>query len=188
MLGAVYIASHPTLASSLPRDIQPGFAPIWQKVSDDSDAVHDFPISFNRLCFAWDDNPSINSLEETIKLHKEGYDFVAENPGATYDIRLAALGMMTSMSIHHRRLTTQHLNDDKILDLLAEGFPILEVIGTHDAFLNCRTLVESLKPIARNLEVHFVEGASHTPFVDAPEEVVSAIARFAKRIHAQSSV
>lgn len=186
MLGAVYIASHPTLSSSLVADAQPGFAPVWQRVVNESDAVHDFPITFNRLCFARDSDPPMDSLEETLKLHKEGYDFVAENPAATYEIRLAALGMMTSMSIHHRRLVIQHLNDnEKILDLLAKGFPILEVMGTHDAFLNCRTLVESLKPIAKNLEVHIVEGSSHTPFVDSPEEVVNAITKFAKRVHAE---
>ena len=71
--------------------------------------------------------------------------------------------------------------------LFSDGFPMLEIMGSNDAFLQCDKLVESLKPIARNLEVHVVKDGSHTPFVDAPDEVMSVILRFAKKVHAHQT-
>lgn len=165
---------------------KPSFLAVWSQLQDDSAQASNFPIAFNRFCFARSPEAPLNHYEETLRLQREGYDFVSENPAATYGIRLEALGMMASMDAKHRRFATNHLNDDKILDLLGDGFPILELMGTHDSLLDCGTLVESLKPIAKNLEVQIIEGASHALFIDAPDEVIEAIIKFAKKIHSSN--
>ena len=109
---------------------------------------------------------------------------MSENPAATYEIRCAMMGMSTIMKPLHRKLVSEHMNDDAaIMQLLGDGFPMLEIIGSNDAFLQCNKLVESLKPIAQNLEIHVVEAGSHTPFIDAPDEVMGAILKFAKKVH-----
>lgn len=184
MYGAVYIASHPTLRSALPLAILPGFAPIWNTRYDAATAATEFPVAFNRLCVARDPSAPPSYYEETIKQNDDGADFVPENPAATYEIRSAMIGMMATMKPLHRKLVSEQLNDKEgILHLLDEGFPILEIIGTHDSFICCEKIVESLKPIAKNLNVHVMQGASHTPFVDAPDEVMGAILKLAKKIN-----
>lgn len=167
--------------------VLPAFLPVWNARSDDDAAASDFPVAFNRLCFARDPNAHPSFLQDTVKSNAEGSDFVPENPVATYGNRCATTGMMSSMKSIHRKLVSEHLNDEKILGLLGEGFPILLVMGSHDSFLNCEKLVNSLKPVAKNLDVHIVEGASHAPFVDAPDEVMSAILKFAKKINKVST-
>lgn len=122
--------------------------------------------------------------ETTIKLNDDGADFVPENLTATYNTRSAMIGMATAMKPVHRRYASAHLGDEsKILDLLADGFPILEVMGSNDAFLHCNKLVESLKPLAKNLKTFIVDEANHTPFIDNLDEVMSAILDFARWLH-----
>lgn len=184
MHGAVYIASHPTLRTALLETAFPVFLTLWNARCDKEAAVSDFPVAFTRLCFSSNTNVSSSSFEESLMLNEEGPDFVPENPAASSEMRYAMMGMVAAMRPLHRRLVTEHFNeDDDILDLLGDGFPMLEVMGSHDAFMNCGKLVESLKPIARNLDVHVVDGASHTPFIDAPDEVMGAILKFAKKVH-----
>lgn len=183
MLGAVYIASHPTLPTTISSFLASVFLPVWNSLTDDNAAANAFPIAFNRLCFARDPHGHANYLSETLELNDGGADFVPENPAASYEIRLATMGMMATMKPLHRRLVVQHLNDDKILELLASGFPVLEVIGSHDSFLHCDIDIDAFKPIARNLDIHIIEGASHAPFIDAPDEVMGAIIKFANKVH-----
>lgn len=172
--GAVYVAAHPTLRNMIPLAFTPGLTSLWEWASNDDAQASNYPIVLNRLCFARMPNVSSSFYEETVRLNDEGEDFVPENPAATYGIRLATMGMITTMKPIHRRLTAEHLNDGDILELLANGFPILEVIVTHDTFLKYDMVLESLKSISKNLDVHLIRGASHTPFVHAPDEVMKA--------------
>lgn len=184
MYGAVYIASHPTLQTSLPALVRPNFATIFNTRSDEVKSPTDFPIVFNRICLSRCLEPSEDYYEETLKLNEAGANFVPENPAATQGIRSAMIGMAAVMKPIHRKFSTVHLGDpSKIGDLLAEGFPVLQVIGSHDSMLDCNKVVESVKPMARNLETCIIKGASHTPFVDDPEGVMNAILNFARRVH-----
>lgn len=184
--GAVYISSHPTFRNVVSLVISPANAAINGALSDNAVQASDFPVTFNRLCFARVPDAPPSFYEETIRFNAAGESFVSDNPAATYEIRLMTMGMMATMQPIHRMLAIGHTNDDKILEALADGFPMLEVIGTHDSFMKADVTVDSLKSIAKNLDVHLVEGASHTPFVDAPDEVMGAILKFAKKVNAQA--
>lgn len=170
------------MGQTAPLIASPSLLPIWATVTNDEALISDLPVAFVRLCFARDEHPSPGFYEETLKLNSEGHDFVSDNPAATNEIRLAALGMMTTMNPTHRRLALQHTNDEKVYDLLASGFPVLAIVGTRDCFFNYKTLLESLQKLVKNLDTHLVEGASHTTFVDAPEEVMKAVLKFARNV------
>lgn len=188
MHGVVYIGTPPTWRSQRPLVLRPALLPFMTLSLEDAAAL-DFAVAFNRLCVSRDTDATTSFYEDTIKLNEDGADFVPENPAATYVIRSALIGMTATMKpIYRRCASAQHTSGDesKLLQRFSGGIPVLLIVGSRDAFFDCNKLVDAYKPAVKNLEVHIVEGASHATFIDAPDEVMSTISKFSRKVHSMS--
>lgn len=151
--------------------------------SDNVLASNQAALVANRLLFFRDPNPPEDFLEDTIKANAEGADFCDENPAISWETRCACIGMASLISPTERMLIASRPRDNtRVLELARGGFPLLVIYGTHDGYLSGEKVAEILRPDFVNLEVKVVEGGSHAPFLERPEDIMETIFKFGKRV------
>lgn len=183
ILGAVYLASAPGIASIARQCVTSAFGAILASAESDPNALVNSPLALNRLLFLRDPNPSADFLKATLEANEAGKNFEDENPAVSYELRSSMLGMTQQMAPLHRTLTAAHTGDDtKLFEALGRDFPVLVVYGSHDAYMSGDKMMELLRPRCTNLAVHVIENGSHIPFFDSPEEVIHCIMEFATRV------
>ncbi|EJD03372.1 alpha/beta-hydrolase [Fomitiporia mediterranea MF3/22] len=138
-------------------------------------------VAANRLLFLRDPNPSSDFLRKTAEAIANGADFHEENPDVSYATRCALVGMAMYMSPKDRFLAVSRQQDNtKIIELGRSGFPLLVIYGTHDAYISGEKMVDIVRPVFVNMKVKVIEGASHAPFLEKPNEVMKDILDFAR--------
>ncbi|THH07991.1 hypothetical protein EW145_g3019 [Phellinidium pouzarii] len=147
------------------------------------EAAYRADVVVTRLVLIRNRNPDADFVEKTIKANETGDDFRDDNPYVSWETRCAILGMAGHIFPTQRRLVVTRKQDPtKLFELGAKGFPLLAVYGTEDGLVSGDKIVEGIQPHFTNLQVKNVEGASHSPFLDDPDEVMEAIFGFAKKI------
>ncbi|KAH8113551.1 alpha/beta-hydrolase [Phellopilus nigrolimitatus] len=159
IVGAVYLSALPYIGSVMGRVATPTMSNIIRGLTCDESVsrVVDAAIKLTENCFT-------------------------DSATVAWETRCLWLGMTSCQTPAHRVfLLTRLQNPDKLMELGAQGLPLLILHGTDDNIVNGEVVVEEMKPHFRDLEVVMVKG-SHVLFYENTEEVMDRITSFMLRV------
>ncbi|KAI5117109.1 hypothetical protein M0805_008228 [Coniferiporia weirii] len=182
--GCVTLAGSPFKGPAMQNATTASFSSVMQKAGSDITSMYIVNLAANRLLFLRDGNPSPNFIEETIQANNAGDNFWDENPDVPWETRCRFMGMGAFMPPSLLvRSSMREQDTTKLFELAKQGFPLLFVYGTHDAYMSGEKILETMvRPIFTNLEEKVIENGGHVPFLDRPQEVMDAISKFVKRV------
>ena len=98
-------------------------------------------------------------------------------------IKAAWLGRSISQDPESTNHALSRAHDPtKLLEAGRRGLPLMILIGSEDALVNCPAVVRELRRHFRNSEVHSIEGGSHALFIDRKEEFIQHLLMFVGRL------
>jgi len=98
-------------------------------------------------------------------------------------IKWAWLGSSTLQKPNDCQLVLSRPQDSgRLFEAGAKGLPLLLINGSADTQVQGRVVARIMKPQFTNIEVHTIEGGSHTMFYDNEAEFVRVLVAFSRRI------
>lgn len=70
----------------------------------------------------------------------------------------------------------------KLLEAGSKGLPLMMISGTRDTHIRGDVVVRLMEPHFKDVEVHTIQGGSHTLFYDNKEVFMKAVVDFATRV------
>ncbi|KAJ7125354.1 alpha/beta-hydrolase [Mycena epipterygia] len=115
-------------------------------------------------------------------------DVIFSDPeNVPFSVKAAWMGstVLQSPEVTTAILTGHQSNQAKLVELGAQGFPVMVLYGTEDKVVDGSIVAAEARSHFTNFEVAAVEGGSHSIFYDSVDETVGHILRFCLRVSGQ---
>ncbi|KZO90312.1 alpha/beta-hydrolase [Calocera viscosa TUFC12733] len=102
-----------------------------------------------------------------------------------YELRAACLGDVVLPSPTVRQLCLSRVQDPTSLQQAGKTTPLLMIHGEEDAHIVGKKIEAEMKPhFGDRLEVHYLKGVGHAPFIEEPEKTRDLVLSFVKTVMA----
>ncbi|EKM53123.1 uncharacterized protein PHACADRAFT_197551 [Phanerochaete carnosa HHB-10118-sp] len=185
LTGAVCIAASPCTTPKIIASFNPIVRPTRLGLfSTDVAIAERANLALVRILFLRDSSPSESFKGNTMRALEQGSDFREDNPVVTWETRSLVLGASCLTPVAQKKLlATREHDTTAALAAMREGFPLLAIVGSKDAMVNAQKFSDALKEVCTNVQVEVVADGSHAAFLDAPDQVMSWIFKFAERFN-----
>ena len=185
LAGAICITRSPCLMPEVATAFNPVIAPprIGLFSTDIIAIAERASLALVRIILLRDPAPLESFMNETMRAGERGSDFSDDNSAVSWETGNTVLGTAYLTSAAQKQLVATREHDPtKVLAAAKAGFPLFAIVGSKEAMMDSQNFREAMRTIFTNVEVEEVAEGCHAPFLDAPDQVMSWIFAFARRV------